>query len=91
MKWNGWCFRQRGWELQVIWESLRQRREDGSAGNEDGQKTGNLKERYQAAADAGKPGKEDNLNLSKIQMISIFPEGISSAAKMLRQLVITST
>lgn len=60
-------------------------------GNEGGQKTGNLKERCQAVADAGRPGKEDNLNLSKIQMIYIFPEGISSAAKMLGQLVITST
>lgn len=48
-------------------------------------------ERYQAIADTGRPGKEDSLNLTKIHMIYIFPEGISFVAKMLGRLVITSS
>lgn len=48
-------------------------------------------ERYQAIADTGRPGKEDSLNLTKIHMIYVFPEGISFAAKMLVWLVITSS
>ena len=43
----------------------------------------------QPDVDTGRPWKEDNLNLSKIQMICIFSESISSAAKMLEnQLVL---